>query len=33
MIIAKHLMDEAARLALVGHRDDLTAFGVVAEAG
>ena len=26
-------MREAAGLTLVGHRDDLTAFGVVAEAG
>ena len=33
MIIEEHLMDEAAGLAPVGHRDDLTAFGVVTEAG
>jgi hypothetical protein len=33
MIVEKHLMDEAAGLTLVGHRNDLTAFGVVAEAG
>jgi len=33
MVIEEHLMGEAAGLALVRHRDDLTAFGVVAEAG
>ena len=33
MIVEEHLVDEAAGLALVAHRDDLTAFGVVAEAG
>ena len=33
MIIEKHLMNEAAGLTLIGHRNDLTAFGVVAETG
>jgi hypothetical protein len=33
MIIEEHLMGEAAGLALIGYRDDLAAFGVVAEAG
>jgi hypothetical protein len=31
MVIKKHLMGEAAGLTLPGHRDDLAAFGVVAE--
>src|SRR5205823_12299804 len=31
MIVEKHLMGKAADLTLVGNRNDLTAFGVVAE--
>ena len=33
MIVEEHLVDEAAGLALIGHRNDLPTFGVVAKSG